>query len=93
MIIKKYNSYFTVKLEKEDWYYYSIHTLLELLKSIPKEHRTYNPLNKVWSIDMNYYYIIENMQIYTQEEDCEGEKEYNLFISLLGDNHTWDKSL
>jgi hypothetical protein len=81
MIIKKLFSHYTIKLEKEDWWYSSIYTLLELLKSTPKEYRRYDPVKKIWIVSNKHLDLLESVQHYTKEEDKEGTEALDLVLS------------
>lgn len=84
MIIKRLKNYFTIELERDDWFSRSIYTLLELLRnSIPKEYRRYDFRRKIWIVSYKYEHILEQIQVYTIEEDREGLAEYELFSFLL----------
>ena len=83
MIIKRFKISFTVKLQKEDWLFLSTYTLLELLKSIPKEYRRYDYQRKLWLVNNRYLPVLEQVQVYTEEEDKQGLEEFRNFLALL----------
>ena len=83
MIINYYDTCFSVKLEREDWYYYSIYTLQDFIKSIPKNYRRFDWNTKQWIVDNKYLYILDTIHHYTAAEELEGLEALNDFLALL----------
>ena len=83
MIIKNYSDCFSVEFTREDWLFNYTYTLLELLKSIPKGYRRFDWNTKLWIVSDKYLSILNREQFYTDEEELEGKKALNSFLSLF----------
>lgn len=59
MIIKHYNSTFTIQFESSDWEWYFTWDLNSIIKSIPYPHRKFFWSDKKWLINNNYLSILD----------------------------------
>jgi len=80
MIIKKYDTCFSLQMERFDWYCRSTYTLQDFIKSIPKSNRRFDWNLKVWIISNSYYKIIsEQIQVFTEAEESEADNWFSIF--------------
>jgi len=83
MIINRFPDCFVVEMQRPDWFLRSTYTLIELLKSIPKGYRRFDWNTKQWIVNNKYESILEQVQVFTKEEERIGEIQLNEFISLF----------
>lgn len=83
MIIKHSDTCYSVKFEKEDWYYYSTYTLNDFIKSIPKSYRRFDWNTKEWIVSNLYKNALNIIHFYTEEEESEGINELTSFLSAF----------
>ena len=83
MIIKRFTDCYSVEMQRPDWFLRSTYTLIELLKSIPKGYRRFDWNTKQWIVNNKYEFILEQVQVFTEQEELQGEKELTAFLILF----------
>lgn len=83
MIINYSDTCFSIKFESEDWFMYSTYTLNDFIKSIPKSYRRFDWESKQWIINNNYLSLLNTIHFYTEEEELEGLKGYEAFLTNI----------